>query len=170
MSEKYTRSSLRKYFLTEGNILITSVPTDIITVLGSCVSVCIWDKQLKLGGINHYLLPGNLNEDSNNASRGSSATDMLIKSFINRKSNIKDLEAKVFGGCNSIHQNDVGKKNIEIAFKKLKEAGIPIVASHTGGSFGRKIIFNTRTGKVLMRLLNKSLSDLNDEIARGLGV
>lgn len=160
----------KKFFLTEGHILITTVPAEIITVLGSCIAVCLWDRQKKIAGMNHFLLPGNLTDEGANPNRGFSATRMLIKSMTNRKCQLEDLEAKVFGGSNTLQQFEVGKRNTEAALYMLKEAGIPVVASSIGGIAGRKVIFNTRTGKVLMRTLNKSLSELNDEISKGLAV
>jgi chemotaxis protein CheD len=164
----------KKYFLTEGQMLITTSPLEIITVLGSCVSICLWDKRKQIGGINHYLLPGNDGEEAGDFHRGNTSNRMLIKSMINRKCELSDLEAKVFGGCNSLYQEndtfEVGKKNIEVAMNQLRGANISVVASHTGGMFGRKIVFNTRTGKVLMRLLKKTSIQINDEIYKGLGV
>jgi chemotaxis protein CheD len=167
--------SRKKYFLFAGQFIITTVPAEIITILGSCVSVCLWDKKMHSAGISHFLLPGTDSaEDTGNADRGNSSTRMLIRSMLNRQSQREDLEAKVFGGCNSLYMKGnryfVGKKNAEMALKILEDERIPVVASHTGGEYGRKIIFNTRTGKVRMRLLRKTGTELNEEIYKGFGV
>jgi len=163
----------KKYFLVEGQFIITTVPAEIITVLGSCVSVCLWDKSKRMGAMNHYLLPGNDDDEAGNPSRGISATKMLIRSMINRQGDVKNIEAKIFGGSNSL-QNikgklSVGERNVEVALHVLKDAGISVIANQTGGSFGRKIIFNTRTGKVRMRLLTKPLTEIIEEINKGFG-
>src|SRR4051812_45921391 len=97
-------SELRKHTLFPGQFVISSAPVLISTVLGSCVSVCLWDKHISIGGMNHYLLPGT-EEEPGNPDRGLSATRMLIKSMLNRHSKIERMEAKVFGGCNSLYQN-----------------------------------------------------------------
>lgn len=157
-----------KHFLTEGHIFVAKAPTEIITILGSCVAVCLWDKNKKIAGMNHFLLSG-IGNDTQSLHQGIFATKTLIKLMLSRKCNLEDLEAKVFGGSNYLQRFEVGKSNIEMAFKVLDEAGIPIVASHTGGVHGRKIIFSSDSGKVLMRLLTKSLKELNDEIAKSLG-
>ncbi len=166
-------SELRKHTLFPGQFVVSSAPVLITTVLGSCVSVCLWDKQTHMAGINHYLLPGT-EEDTANPDRGLSATRMLIRSVLNRKSSIENLEAKVFGGCNSIYQgNDlfrIGVRNVEMAFTVLKEFDIRVTAQHVGGSYGRKIVFNTSTGKVRMRLLVKTAAEINEEIHKGFGV
>jgi chemotaxis receptor (MCP) glutamine deamidase CheD len=51
----------------------------------------------------------------------------------------------------------------------LKQAGIQITARHTGGYSGRKIIFNTGTGKVKMYTLSKSAAEVNEAIHKGFG-
>ena len=161
----------KKYFLHEGQFIITTIPAEIVTILGSCVSVCLWDKTLGMAGINHYLLPGNTEEDAGNPNRGYSSIRLLIKSMVNRKSCIENIEAKVFGGCNSVYKESkmfpIGQRNVEVAIQSLKEAGIHITANQTGGNCGRKIIFNTRTGKVRMRLLTKPASEIIEEINKG---
>ena len=147
----------KTYFLHEGQFMITSLPSEIMTVLGSCVSVCLWDKARNIGGMNHYLLPGNKQDIAGNASLGYSSIRMLIRSMLNRQSSIENLEAKIFGGCNSIYKDDtftVGQRNIDIAIQSLQEAGIQIVVNHTGGKCGRKVVFNTQTGAVKMKFVS----------------
>jgi chemotaxis protein CheD len=152
-------TNLRKHVILPGQFVITSSPTLISTVLGSCVSVCLWDKSTGIGAMNHYLLPGKPEDEVGNPNRGLSAIHLLIRSMINRNVKLDKLEAKVFGGCNSLYnENDyykVGQRNIEMALDILRKYNIRISAQHVGGCHGRKIVFNTSTGKVKMRLLNK---------------
>ena len=164
---------LKKYTVYPGQFMITSVPALISTVLGSCVSVCLWDSQTGLGAMNHYLLPGTSDDEAGNANRGITSIPMLFRSMVNRRVNLGTLEAKVFGGCNSLYQNNnlfkVGERNIAIAMNILNEYGIRISAHHVGGPFGRKIVFNTSTGRVRMRLLVKTATEINEEIHKGFG-
>jgi chemotaxis protein CheD len=166
-------NALRKHTLFPGQLVISYVPTLISTVLGSCVAVCLWDKSIHVGGMNHYLLPGS-KEEVSNPDRGWSATRMLIRSILNRQASIDNLEAKVFGGCNSLYQNNdlykIGERNIAIAMEVLKEFDIKVSAQHVGGTQGRKIVFNTSTGKVRMRLLGKTANEINEEINKGFSV
>jgi chemotaxis protein CheD len=98
---------------------------------------------------------------------------MLIRSMRNRGASIGSMEAKVFGGCNSWEGDhtmfSVGRRNIEVAVALIEEAGIRIVAQQTGGNYGRKIIFNTQTGKVRMFILNRLAAEVNEAISRGFG-
>jgi chemotaxis protein CheD len=166
-------NALKKYTVFPGQFIITTAPALISTVLGSCVSVCLWDKQNHTSGMNHYLLPGIPADDPGNSNRGLSAIRMLIRSMLNRKVSIENMEAKVFGGCNSLYRNldlyKVGERNITMAFEVLQEFNIRVIAHSTGGEYGRKIVFNTSTGKVRMRLLNKSATQINEEISKGFG-
>src|SRR6478736_2598370 len=105
--------------------------------------------------------------------RGYTSVQTLIRSLLNRQVKLENLEAKVFGGCNSLYINHdsfkVGKRNIEMAMEVLKSYGIPVTAQHVGGGNGRKIVFNTASGKVRMRLLIKTTIETNEEINKGFG-
>lgn len=123
--------------------------------------------------MNHYLLPGTSDDLISDASRGSLSISLLVRSLKNRKVQLEDVEAKVFGGSHLINAaNDiykVGERNVNMAFEVLKQYGIPVVAHHVGGERGRKIVFNTSNGKVRMRLLRKSTLEVNEEINKGFG-
>jgi chemotaxis protein CheD len=163
----------KRYFITDSQFIITTVPANIHTVLGSCVSVCLWDKSLKMGGMNHYLMPGSSSSAAGNANHGYTSIPILINSMIRRGALVENLEAKIFGGCNSWMNGsglfNIGFKNIEIADQILTREGIQITARNTGGIHGRKIIFNTFTGKVKVYLLTKTATVVNEEINKGFG-
>jgi chemotaxis protein CheD len=145
----------------------------ISTVLGSCIAVCLWDKRTKVAAMNHYLLPGKHDDLSGGATRGYFSIHLMVRSLKNRKVRFEDVEAKVFGGSNSLYaRNDIykiGERNAIMAFEVLKHYGINVVAYHVGGTYGRKIVFNTATGKVRMRLLTKSTQEVNEDIDKGFG-
>jgi chemotaxis protein CheD len=165
--------ALKKYTVFPGQYMITSVPALVSTVLGSCVSVCLWDGTAGIGGMNHYLLPGTENDEPGNMNRGITSIQLLIRSMLNRRATIENLEAKVFGGCNSLYKENnffkVGERNAAIAFEILQDFNIHISAKHVGGSYGRRIIFDTGTGKVKMKLLTESASEINEKINKGFG-
>ena len=151
-------------FLMSGGLIVSRVPIKISTVLGSCVSVCLWDSETKTGGMNHYLLPGGDEDSAGDFNKGKSSIKMLVKSMINRGCSVHSLEAKIFGGGSCLmpgNRFNVDKQNIEIAFSTLNELGIFISNHHTGGTVGRKIIFNTGNGKVQLKLLDQDDSELN---------
>ncbi len=126
-------------------------------MLGSCVSICLWDTQLKYGGINHFMLPLWNGDGLPTPKFGNIALEKLLKKMQQLGSRRSNLVAKIFGGSKQLEKGksifNVGERNIMLAFDLLKEAGIPVISHHTGGEKGRKLKFCTRTGEVLMKLL-----------------
>ncbi|MCI4626654.1 MAG: chemotaxis protein CheD [Candidatus Magnetoovum sp. WYHC-5] len=151
-----------EHFLYPGNIFAEGEDSVITTILGSCVSVCLWDPVLKVGGMNHYLLPLWNGDGLPSPKYGNIAIPKLIDKLLYYGCNVKSLRAKTFGGAAVIERTttsgllNVGERNIFICRDMLEEAGIPIVASDLGGTNGRKIIFQTDTGGVLMKKIKKT--------------
>jgi chemotaxis protein CheD len=139
-----------KKFVLGGQLVIAETPMELITIVGSCVAVCLWDRKTKRAGMIHYMLPS-VDDVANLLNGGVSATRQLIKSMVGKMSDIKNLEARIFGGGNKFFSDSflvVGPQNVEAAKQVLVDAGIPIVLEHTGGIFGRKVYFDTLTGNV----------------------
>lgn len=149
-----------KYFLLPGAIKVSSATMEITTLLGSCVSVCLWDRRLKQGGINHFMMPYWNGTGLASPKYGNIAIEKLINNVLLMGSRQEDLIAKVFGGASVLTKNDcvfnIGERNINIQSKLLSDFNIKVVAKSLGGDKGRKLIFNTRTGVVKMKYINKS--------------
>lgn len=154
--EKYLQ-----HFLYPSSLFVSTEPYLVKTILGSCVAICIWDSQLKIGGINHYMLPHWNGNDLASPKYGNIAIDKLIERLIYNGSRIENLQAKIFGGGELIESGKsktlIGERNIRVARLMLEEKKIPIVASSTGGKRGRKILFFTDTGEVRHKFLEKKL-------------
>lgn len=129
-------------------------PTEIITVLGSCVAVCLFDPKTRIGGMNHYLLPLWNGNGLKSLKYGNISNERLIEGMLSVGANLKSIQAKVFGGAvlNIDEKLSVGPRNVQVALDILKEYNIPIVSSHVGGDKGRKIIFSNQDGGVYMKL------------------
>ncbi|MCX7822275.1 MAG: chemotaxis protein CheD [Syntrophobacterales bacterium] len=141
-----------EYFLKKGYIYIPSVPTLISTVLGSGISVCLWDRKRQRGGMNYFLYPETGNPLEARSIYGNVATIALVKFFREDGSEIKDLEAQIIGGATPIDASEdhisIARGNVFIARKILRRYGIPIVAEDVGGTKGRKVVFNTFTSEI----------------------
>ena len=150
---------MNKIFLYPAALHAGNEPTQVITILGSCIAVCLWDPVLKIGGINHYMLPLWNGHGLASPRYGNIAIDKLITKMISLGSNKNNLKAKVFGGGEVLKTEtsgfNIGTRNIELAENLLREKNIPIISSSTGGKFGRKILFNTETGEVRMKYIGK---------------
>jgi chemotaxis protein CheD len=151
---------LKEHYLYPGLIFVSAEPHVVTTVLGSCVSVCLWDPILEIGGINHFQLPLWNGVGLQIPKYGNIAIDRMIEKMIGLGSDPQRLKAKVFGGAAVLQvvsgRMHVGERNVAVALDILKERGIPIIASDYGGHSGRKIKFNTCRGVVFMKLLKKS--------------
>lgn len=143
-----------KEFLFPGAIAVHSQEHLITTVLGSCVSVCLWDASMGVGGINHFMLPLWNGEGLPTPRYGNIAIERLVKRLYSLDCRKENIVAKVFGGANVLPTSGgmltVGDRNIMLADQLLQEYEIPIVKADIGGNIGRKVIFNTRTGVVLV--------------------
>ena len=151
---------MNEYFLYPSSLFVSNKPYYIKTVLGSCVSVCLWDKVLKFGGMNHHLLPFWNGQGLASPKYGNIAIEKLIKKMISYGSKKENLKSKIFGGANLfVKKNEIfkiGERNIQIAKDVLHEHKIPIVNQNVGGHYGRKIIFQTNTGTVYHKILKSN--------------
>ncbi|MBF0343680.1 MAG: chemotaxis protein CheD [Nitrospirae bacterium] len=158
-----SEKSIYDHFLYPGNIYAHREPCTITTILGSCVAVCLWDPVLKYGGMNHYLLPLWNGDGLPSPRYGNIAIDKLIEKMLSLGCNKRALKAKIFGGASMMQQTsgllNVGERNIIVADDVLNDLGIPILSSDLGGNLGRKIVFNTDTGGVLLKKVKKTTNE-----------
>lgn len=161
------------HYLLPSALFAAKEPCLVDTILGSCIAVCLYDSKLKIGGINHYMLPLWNGKGLATPKYGNIAIEKLVEKMISMGSSKPNLIAKVFGGANQMLTSlSVGERNREIAISQLKAEGIKVVAESTGGFKGRKIQFNTYTGEVLMKFLvgtdSKKIPNLDqvDEIIK----
>lgn len=156
------RDDVPKHFLNPCMVFVPREEHLISTVLGSCVSVCLWDGRMARGGMNHYMLPLWNGEGLPTPKFGNIAIDVLVRKMLDMGCAREKLVAKVFGGATVLKGGTglypVGERNIILAEELLHQQGIPILASDTGGEQGRKILFNTRTGMVLVGRLGMEAS------------
>jgi len=128
----------------------------VTTILGSCVSVCLFDSRIIAGGINHFMLPFWNGDGLESPKYGNIAIKKLIEEMGKIGCEKDNLRAKVFGGANILRGDisedaGIGRRNIEIAMRILQQEKIPVISSSVGEYYGRKIIFNTGTGEVFMK-------------------
>jgi chemotaxis protein CheD len=145
-----TMEDSKTYFLQPGFIIASQEPQLIHIVLGSCVAVCLWDSQQKFGGACHYIYPRYAGQKPN-GKFGDVAISHLIHLMLDLGSDINHLKAHIVGGGNRLDSSSsLGGDNAEIAEIILRQDRIKIVTKATGGSFGRKVIYNSMSGKILV--------------------
>ncbi len=153
------------HYLLPGSLFAHQDEYSVLTVLGSCISVCLWDPRKKIGGINHFMLPLWNGEGLASPRFGNIAITKLIEKMLRLGADRHGLQAKVFGGGDMLKATsafmNIGRRNITLAEDMLHDEKIPIISSDTGGQHGRKLVFNTHTGVVLVKLLKRQIDDIS---------
>ena len=125
------------------------------TVLGSCISVCLYADGLNLAGMNHFMLPGKFEAhnfaQSQSARYGMYAMEVLINELMKKGLSKDSLKAKVFGGANilniSTEQLNIGRNNILFIKEYLSVEGISVVSYDVGKDYSRTLLFFPETKK-----------------------
>jgi len=142
-----------EYFVAAEDVVLS-------TVLGSCVSACIWDPTLRIGGMNHFLLPGEAGADplSDSGRYGVFAMEQLINELLKRGARRNALEAKVFGGghvMKNFTTITVGTRNAEFVLRFLATEGIRVVSQDLKDVHPRRVAFFPYTGRALCKHLKQ---------------
>lgn len=149
-----------------GDYYVTGSDEAISTVLGSCISACIRDPEIKVGGMNHFMLPEDttsgrsawLDPQAGQATRyGSFAMERLINDLLKCGARRERLEVKLFGGGNILSAlTDIGARNIAFARSFLRLENLAVSAEDVGDVYPRRVVYFPASGRVLVRRL-KSL-------------
>ncbi len=135
----------------QGEQCVSDDPSAVMsTLLGSCVAACMRDPIAGVGGMNHFLLPGDDGRGTNPDSmrHGVHAMELLVNALLRQGARRERLEAKLFGGANLMRGlTDVGAMNAAFAESFLKREGIMHTGGSLGGDRGRRIQFWPISGR-----------------------
>jgi chemotaxis protein CheD len=159
-----------------GEYYVTRQDEGVYTTLGSCISACIRDRVLNIGGMNHFMLPSTdaaPSEAWTAAGLGASnrygnyAMEHLINEILRNGGKRENLEVKIFGGGRILaNMTDVGQRNIEFARAYLKTEGLKIVAEDVGSVHPRMVVYFPATGRVRVKRLrslhNNTIAELEN--------
>jgi chemotaxis protein CheD len=141
-----------EYFVDDEELLI-------MTTLGSCIATCLWDRNAKVGGLNHFMLPDGADADDVaglGGRYGSFAMELLINELLKRGARRSSLEAKVFGGGQVVagmDSMDIGERNTRFVLDYLRTEHIPVISSDVRGIHPRKVCFLPASGKAMVKRL-----------------
>ena len=152
-----TSSRHKGHRLDSGFIFVPAEPIIINARLGSGMSVCVFDSNSGLGGMNHYELPYTEDKVNSTAHYGNIAIETLLKMMQRAGGGIPALQAQIFGGAfNSRFSNhDVGLENYITAREILEYNGIEVIAFDVGGEKGRELYFNAATGGCFVQTVSE---------------
>lgn len=147
----------REVYVYPGRVVASAHGHRLRTVLGTCVSVCLFDPALRVGGMNHYLLAEGAASGGGSARFSGPAIQRLIGQLLGMGADQRRLVAKVFGGCNpsgpAARSLQVGRENVAAARRILDCEDIPIAAEDVGGARGRRLLFDTADGAALVSFI-----------------
>jgi chemotaxis protein CheD len=166
--------TIRRYTNPQGQVIAKLLPGDFYvttydevldTVLGSCVSACIRNPKLGIGGMNHFMLPrpsGNGHDTWESAAGratryGSASMEQWINRILKAGGTRADLEVKIFGGGRVLKTlTDVGDHNVVFVREFLKQEGLRVTSEDVGDTCPRHVQYFPLTGRVRVRHLNSS--------------
>lgn len=144
-----------------GEIFASRQPACVTTLLGSCVATCLFDPETRIGGMNHFMLPGGTKETDIPSCYGIHAMELLINEIMKLGGDRRRLQAKIFGGAQVVANAgtfwNVGSRNQEFIKQFLATERIPIVAKCLGGATGLNLRYFTHTGIAQVRPLQSSI-------------
>lgn len=147
----------RMLHVVQGEYAVVAEPGVVLTtILGSCVATCLWDPLAGVGGMNHFLLPGD--ETSGESMKyGVNSMELLVNGLLQRGCARGRLQGKLFGGASVINNlSDIGAGNGEFALNFLRLEGIPCVGQSLGGDRARRVRFWPLTGRAAQIMLESS--------------
>lgn len=152
------RAEAATAYLHPGEMAAYATACTVTTILGSCVAACIYDLEAGIGGLTHHLLPRGPAAAPRPGRFGNLAVPRLVDRLVALGARPDALRAKLFGGACVLDVfrrsgRHLGAENVEIARAALSSLGIPVVAEDVEGRRGRRLLFQTRDGVALVRLL-----------------
>ena len=151
-------------YVVQGTYFVSAHPeATLSTVLGSCISVCLFDPVAGIGGMNHFLLPAGRGTESGHIRFGVNAMEKLINEMLACGATKSCLQAKLFGGARmSATLADIGRQNAAFAHSFLANEGIPSASESLGGTLARRVVFRPSTGQARMLFVQNDEVILNE--------
>ena len=140
-----------------GEFFVAAEDIIIMTTLGSCIAACLWDRQRRVGGMNHFVLPDAGSASDTDCGRyGSFAMELLIGELVKRGATRSTMEAKVFGGgavVSGMNSLNVGERNTRFVLEYLRTERINVVSKDVLDIYPRKVCFLPATGQAMVKRL-----------------
>jgi len=148
--------------IAQGQFRVTGAANDVlITVLGSCVAVCLHDPLCRIGGMNHFLLPGSDPATGRNIKYGAHSLEQLVNAMLQAGAHHCRLEAHVFGGASMVKGlGKIGECNANFALDFIRQEGFVLRSEDTGGHSGRRLCFRPVAGEIQVEMLDPTSKDI----------
>jgi len=144
-------------FMQPGQVFVSATPATVTTILGSCIAVCLFDAQRRVGGLNHFMLPIHAGSGVSSPRFGNVAMDALFEQMRAAGARLPFIRAQVFGGACMFEKvapgGHLGDKNAALALDDLARRGVELGTVDIGGNRGRKLVFTTDEGAACLTLI-----------------
>lgn len=146
-------------FLQPGEWFVGNARYVLRTLLGSCVSITLWEPVRRVGAMSHFLLPsrGTPQSAAPDGRYGDEAMLLMLAGLARYGVRPEECRAKLFGGAHMFPGKwesvamPVGKKNGDAARALVRRHGIDIVSEDLFGNGHRQIVFHVQSGDVWAR-------------------
>ncbi len=165
-------ASYKRITIHIGGYYVSKEPSVVKTILGSCISVCLFESENKIGGMNHFMLPESKDldnvDDYNNTRYGIYAMEVIMNEILKLGGKKSNITAKIFGGGNVLpgltsNVLKIADKNINFAKKFLSDENIPIITEDIGGNTPRKVFFFNTENKIMLKKLGAVSNEFSVE-------
>lgn len=140
---------------------VSRSPNILRTILGSCIGICIYDPQTRVGGLSHIMLPSSKKNSINPRKYADTAIPILLSEMMDAGALRDSMIAKIIGGAamfkhsENSFMGDIGRNNIATVQQILSESSIRIVSDDLGGDYGRTIDFYLETGEIKIKTIGR---------------
>jgi len=161
-------ASVRRINLIQGEQCVSGDETVVLsTLLGSCVAACLYDPVARVGGMNHFLLPGDRERGEDGVRIGVHAMELLVNELLHNGARRQNLVGKLFGGARMLRGlTDVGEMNAAFAERFLQREGIALAGGSLRGERGRRIQFWPASGRARQAFMEVGHGEVFDRERR----
>jgi len=144
------------YTLNPGQVHLVKGMGYIRTVVGSAVSICIWDEELQYACMCHFVFPSPASGDAPSGLYATESIPTMLKALAGAGSKRRSLTAHILGGASPTPTPDpTAEANVCTAREIMYQNRIPVICEDVGGNVGRKIVFNAENGNVAVVKVRK---------------
>jgi chemotaxis protein CheD len=162
MKEPPVLVGIGEYAVSAGEKKLTTVG------LGSCVGIVIFDKNQKISGLSHIMLPTMGAKQDRIGKYADTAIPKMLEDMLKKGANKMLLRAKIAGGASvfSFKEDNlkIGDRNIRAVKEILKNYNIRILSEDVGGNRGRTIIFDPITTDLFIRMVKKGPDEPSNKV------
>jgi len=163
---------VKSVFLMPGDFKISQDPYIISTILGSCVSVCLYHTRHQRGGMNHFMLPkGKGRPSDNNGKYGDYAIGALIKFMEKTYGSLREVVGMIVGGASMFNVDNlsgakIGESNIALARQMLAEKNIRVIREEVGGRLGVKLCYHNWDNQLLVTPIQPTYTPMPEAVQK----